>query len=189
MSSPQFFPFFKNPSHFHKFHMWLKTLVPPCPSPHLLKLLCGPAPFLHVSVGYNIILQWLNVFFFSVAFLSKLKPWYWKLPPPSPICLVMWCPAITHPPPPHPAASCQMFFFVRLLNNCVVSIEITPLAPNPPSLVIFPFERMACLCLPPSVSLDGFILFPLNQNKPLSHEITHWSKCGPGLSNQIAEDF
>lgn len=76
MSSPQFFPFFKNPSHFHKFHMRLKTLVPPCPSPHQLKLLSGLAPCLHVSVGYNIIPQCLSdfFFFFPVAFLSKPKP-------------------------------------------------------------------------------------------------------------------
>lgn len=104
-----------------------------------------------------------------------------------PICLVLWCPAIPSPPLPHFAASCQMLFlFVCLIVGLFVLclLKLSPYSP----FSLSSFHLSAWLVCHP-VSLDGFILFPLNQNKPLSHEITHWSKSGPGLSNQIAEDF
>lgn len=167
--------------------MWLETLVPSYPpsSSQLLVVVflhpVGMFPLAktshqHVSVSRTRV---------SMGFPLHSRPnQILTLKALFPNCLVFWCPAITFQSSCF-AASWQMFLFVCLFNSCsVCALELSPSLPFSLSY----FHLSAWLVCHP-VGLDGFILFPLNQNKPLSHEITHWSKSGPGLGNQIAEEF
>lgn len=106
-----------------------------------------------------------------------------------PHCVVMWClPLLVR----HlPICSILPDVLFRHFVCSVLSHEMSTPSPFPrpcghPILSAW----LVCVPLFPSpLGLDEFILFPFNQNKPWSHEITHWFKSGPGLSNPIAEDF
>lgn len=168
----------------------------PYPPPsYLLKLFSDPLPFLHASLGCSftsyhpsVHLPWQLS---SVASILKKNTHIESLPSFSPICVVMWCPAITFPTPSHLLHLARCYFSVSLFNSSVLSHEMTTLPPSPrPSY--HPIRAHGLSVSPPPfnplLAWMSSCCFLLTKTNP-GHMITHWFKSGPGLSNQIAEDF
>lgn len=150
------FPYsLKKPSHFHWFHMWLKTLVPSCPysTPQSYSVVVWLHPvgmFLWgrtTSARVSLSNTYLNAFFFSFFLLHPcpektltLKALF--------LCPFVWCCRALQLLPHlfhillH-LARCYFCLF-NCWSVCVVwTFEIAALFPI--FLVIFPFKCMACV--------------------------------------------
>lgn len=188
MSSPWFFPFFKNPSHYHKFHMWLKTLTLSLPAIlyYIIQWTCTP---LHAYLGWSFtctsFLRAPAITTFFARHIESILSF-------SSIFVVMWCPAISSPTFSHSLhpARCSFLSLCLIVLFCQMK---WPYSTHFLCILDYPIRAHGLCVSPPSfhplICLDEFILFPFNQNKPWSHEITHWFKSGPGLSIKLQRTF